>query len=524
MDTPLLVSSILDRAAKCFPEREIISYDASGNRSRYDYRTLDARCRMLAGWLRELGMLPGDRIATLAWNDHRHLELYFAVSSLGCICHTINPRLDDDTLAYIIGHAGDRMLFFDAAFGSVVDRLRERISTIAHYVVLGDDYSAVSDVRYEDCVAAAPIDAWPMLDENQASGLCYTSGTTGQPKGVLYSQRSTVLHAMACAHPDAFGIRQNDVVMPVVPMFHVNAWGLPHVAAMAGASLVLPGPRLDGKSLSDVIQNDNVTFAAGVPTIWHGLMAHLEQSGAKLPSVDRFVIGGAALPGPMIEYFEEQHGITMIQGWGMTETSPVCTISKLTPSEKVAPRAVRTRAQMRQGKPLFGVELSLDVSDNGGNELLVRGPWIASSYYNRDEELLRDGWMPTGDIAVLDKHQTLTITDRAKDLIKSGGEWMSSAEIEAIAVAHPNVRQAAAIGIPDGRWGERPVVFVVLNDQRTQDAATVEEIKAKFVAECPRWKVPDAIILADTLPLGATGKVLKTKLREAYLPESATGD
>lgn len=522
METPLLVSSILSRAAKCFPDREIISYDADGNRFAYDYRTFELRCRKLAGWLVSLGAKPGDRIATLAWNDYRHLELYFAVSSLGCVCHTINPRLDDDALAYIMQDARDYMLFFDPAFAATVERLRARTPMIKHRISLGDAF-ADSDVScYEHGVdGAKPVEAWPELSENAASGLCYTSGTTGRPKGVLYSHRSTILHAMACSHPEAFGISACEVVLPVVPMFHVNAWGLPHIAMMAGAALVLPGPRLDGESLCKRINAESVSFAAGVPTIWHGLMTYLEQSNEVMPSVDRFVIGGAALPGAMIDYFEERHGITMIQGWGMTETSPVCTVSRLSLEEQQMSRKERTRAQMRQGKPLFGVEMALATGEDGFNELLVRGPWIARAYLNAQEPLLRDGWMPTGDIAALDDRQTLTITDRAKDLIKSGGEWVSSAEIEAVALAHHDVRQAAAIGVPDERWGERPALFVVLSDQRTDDTEAVDAIRARFVAEVPRWKIPNAIILADALPLGATGKILKTKLREAYVTSEA---
>ena len=489
------------------------------------------RVRRLAQALRELGVGPGDRVATLAWNTRRHVEIYYAVSGLGAICHTINPRLHATDVAWILNDAEDVLVFADTTFLSLLATALPEARSVRQVVIMSAAAAApppaegplAAALIYEDLVRGeGERFDWPCFNENTAAVLCYTSGTTGRPKGVLYSHRSQVLHAYAIALPDTFSFSEKDSVLPVVPMFHVNAWGAPYAAAMTGAKLVLPGPRLDGEALAELIEAEAVTLALGVPSVWIGLLDHLRRSGRRLPTLQRMVIGGAPAPRPMIEAFERDLGVEVRHAWGMTEMSPVGTVGTLKARHQGMAEADRFAVQEKQGRPVFGVELRIEDDDGrslpydgqSAGALKVRGAWVCRRYYGEASDAVdAAGWFATGDIATLDGDGYLQITDRAKDIIKSGGEWISSIELERVALEHPDVVQAAAIGVPDQRWGERPVVVVVT---RTDSSATAADILAVYQGRIARWCIPDRVILVDTLPMGATGKVQKNKLRDLY--------
>jgi fatty-acyl-CoA synthase len=521
MERPLLMSAILEHAERHHPEREVVSAEFGGGEHRTTWGEVACRSRRLAFALTELGVRPGDRVATLALNTHRHVEATYAIAGIGAICHTVNPRLDPQQLVYVLEHAGDGAVLVDPPFLPLLEALADRVPGLRHRIVMsrpGTDIPS-GTLHYEELIASGQDSfAWPEFDERTASGLCYTSGTTGLPKGVLYSHRSTVLHAMAGALPDAFGLGAAEVVLPVVPMFHVNAWGLPFATAMVGAKLVLPGDRLDGLRLADLLAAEGVTFTAGVPTIWHNLLTHLAETGRTLPALKRVACGGSAVPPSMIEAFEVGHSVTMCQGWGMTETSPLGAIGSLKPGMTGLDRAGLTRIKAAQGRALFGLEWKITGPDGeslpwdgeSAGELHVRGNWVASGYLDHGEAVLRDGWFPTGDIAAIDSQGYLRITDRVKDVIKSGGEWISSVALENVAMGHEQVAQAAVVGVPDAQWGERPVLFVQPPVGVTPDVADVLD---HIAAELPRWWLPDRVEIVDALPVGPTGKILKRELR-----------
>ncbi|MEZ4360431.1 MAG: long-chain-fatty-acid--CoA ligase [Kofleriaceae bacterium] len=529
MDKPLLISSILDFAARFHGATEVVSRSVDGSVHRTSWAEIASRAQKLASALSALGVRPGDRVATLAWNTHRHLELYFAVSGMGAVLHTINPRLSPEQLRYVVDHAQDTALFFDSTFAKLA-QLASTFGVIKHFVALSERAAVASEpglaaVRdYEELVASGAADfAWPQLDERTASSLCYTSGTSGDPKGVLYSHRSTVLHCYAVSLADTLALSTQDVTLPVVPMFHVNAWGVPYAMAMVGGKLVLPGPGLDGKSLLELIDRERVTSLLGVPTVWMNLINHLRAEGRKLTTVKKITIGGSAVPPSMIETLEQVHGARVIHAWGMTETSPVGTVNVMLPKHAELDPAAQLAIKAKQGRPVFGIDLRL-VDDDGAvlphdgkssGHLHVRGPWVASSYFRREgtDATFSDGWFDTGDIATLDADAYLQITDRSKDVIKSGGEWISSIDLENAAMSHPGVAQAAAIGVSHPKWSERPLLVVV----RAAGAdVTADALRAYLETKLEKWWLPDAIEFLDALPLGATGKVLKRELRARF--------
>lgn len=526
MSGALSVPAILDHAARNFATQQVVSVEADGTRRTSTYHQVWKSSRQLASAIQALGLDVGDRLATLAWNTARHLEIYYGVPGMGGIVHTLNPRLTPEMLAYMVEQAGDRVLFFDVEFMPLARSLVS-LDVIEHFILLGSaEAAAAADwpglLSYDELVGnAAPLNGWVALDEEQAAGLCYTSGTTGKPKGVLYSHRSTVLHALVSGLPTNLNLTERDCVVPVVPMFHVNAWGLPHLCPLVGAKLVLPRGQLDGASLEALFLAEEVTFAAGVPTLWQGLAEQLQRSGTALPALRDLAVGGAAMPGPLFDFFREKLGITMKQGWGMTETSPLCTYGTLGPDWDDAPAAKQRAQRLKQGRPLFGVELKLATQEDGEHapgELLVRGPWIARRYFASEPAQDRE-WFATGDICEFDPHGYMTITDRAKDLIKSGGEWISSLELEELALGIAGVAQAAAIAVPDPKWGERPLLVVKRGEGAPVSADVIREAMAKSLAS---WQVPERIIFIEQMPIGPTGKILKTALREQFV--SASGD
>ncbi len=528
MALPLTIPSILDFATRYHGDTEIVSRTVEGPIHRYGYADAARRVRQLANALRALEVNEGDIVGTLAWNGYRHFELYYAVSGLGAVCHTINPRLFKEQLAYIIQHAGDRYLFTDLTFVKLLEGLADQLTGVRGFVVMTDRAhmpatALPNALCYEDLVAAQSADfSWPQLDENAAASLCYTSGTTGNPRGVLYSHRSSVLHAMTINFSDVFGLKAAEAVLPVVPMFHVNAWGIPFAAPMTGCKLVFPGPQLDGVNLQQLIQTEDVTVSAGVPTVWMGLLHHIQASNQGLGRLERVIIGGSACPAAMLEAFE-RHGVRAIHAWGMTETSPLGTINTPKARTRALPATERAAAACKQGRPPFGVDLKI-VDDDGKElpfdgasfgKLKVRGHWVCGSYFRLDGATAHEeaGWFDTGDIATMDGDGFMQIVDRSKDLIKSGGEWISSIELENIAVSHPAVQEAAAIGRCDARWGERPVVIAVL---RPGMSVTAEELRSFYRGKVSKWCEPDEVVIAENLPHTATGKLLKSELRKLF--------
>ena len=531
MDRPLRVSALIDYAARYHGDTEIVTRAVEGGLHRTDYAGLERRARRLAAAFRRLGIGHGDRVATLAWNTWRHVELYFAISGMGAVCHTINPRLFHEQIRYIVNHAEDRIVCLDLTFLPLVEKLAGELAPVRHYVIMTDRAhmpatSLPNALCYEELVAAAGADfAWPDFDENTASSLCYTSGTTGNPKGALFSHRSTVLHAWASCAADSIGLSSRDSVLPVVPQFHVNAWGVPYAAAMCGAKLVLPGAALDGASLYELMESEKVTMSLGVPTVWLGLLAHLEAGGRKFSTLKRTVIGGSAVPLAMIRSFEDDYGVTVCHAWGMTEMSPIGTVGTLKLKQQALPKEARIAVQAKQGRAIFGVELKIVDAEGrrlphdgtARGELLVRGPWVIGSYF-KDEAASRaaldaEGWFRTGDVVTIDPEGYVQIVDRIKDVIKSGGEWISSIDVENAAVGHPDIAEAAVIGVPHPRWGERPLLVVVAKPGRNPDKATILAFLARHLA---KWQLPDDVVFVAEIPHTATGKILKTKLREIY--------
>ena len=531
MDTPLLISGLLEHAAAVHGDRELVSCSSQGPPHRSSYAEIARRVRRLANALRRFGIVPGDRIATLAWSTHRHLEVFYAASGIGAVCHTVNPRLPPRQIAWMLNHAEDTMVFVEPAFLPVLNAALAHAQRLRRVVVMADRSpmlppSPVTSLAempcYEDMLEDE-IDQfdWPVLEETTAAVLCYTSGTTGNPKGVLYSHRSQILHAFAVALPDVGGFGEAETVLPAAPMFHVSAWGIPYAAALTGAKLVLPGTLLQGAQLAEVIAREAVTIALGVPTVWVGLIRYLRSSGQRLATMKRAIIGGAAAPPSLIEALQQEFGIEVRHAWGMTELSPLGTIGTLKAKHRDLPTAERSALQAKQGRPVYGVEVKIVDEDGGAlprdgrsiGEIQVRGLWVSSGYYRSEPATDAAEWYATGDVGTIDGDGYLQITDRKKDLMKCAGEWVSSVEIEGIAMQHDDVMQAAAIGVPDEKWGERPILIVAV---RPESLVTCEDILALYTGRVARWAVPSRIILTDSLPVGATGKVQKGKLREIY--------
>jgi len=525
-DHPLLISSLIHHAERHHGDTAIVSRTIEGPIHRASVREIHARSRRLANALQRLGVEFGDRIGTLAWNGYRHLEIYFATSGMGAVCHTINPRLFREQVVYIINHAEDRYVFFDLSFAPVVEAVRPHCPGVKGWVAMTDaahmDQAPAGALCY-DTLLEAESDAfdWPSFDENTASSLCYTSGTTGNPKGVLYSHRSNVLHTYACALVDTLAPSARDVMLPVVPMFHANAWGIPYMCMMVGAGMVMPGAALDGKSLYELFESERVTFSAGVPTVWLGVLQFLKDNRCRPSTLKRVLIGGSAVPPAMLQIFEEEYGVEVLHGWGMTEISPVGTVSQLKRKHVDRPLGERLAVKARQGRALYGVDLK--IVDAAGKELpwdgkafgdlLVKGPWIARAYFKQSGSAFQDGWFPTGDVATIDPDGYIQITDRSKDVIKSGGEWISSIELENVAVGHPGVAEAAVIGVKHPKWDERPLLIV---QPRENAQLTREQVLAFYEGKVAKWWVPDDVVFVEALPHTATGKLLKTKLREDF--------
>ncbi len=528
-DWPLLVHKIIDHAALYHGDREVVTRSVEGPIERSNYRRIATRARQVSAALDARGIRLGDRVATLAWNTARHLETWYGIAGIGAIYHTLNPRQFPDQIAWIANHAEDRALFFDISFADIVARIAPSLERVELYVALTDrahlpDAKIPNLVAYEDFIAGSSGDfSWRQFDEHTACGLCYTSGTTGNPKGVLYSHRSNTLLAMTACRPEAMALSSRDAILPVVPMFHANAWGIAFAAPMAGAKLVMPGAKLDGASLCELFGDEKVTMTAAVPTVWQGALNYLQETGKTLPHLQRVMIGGAACPRSMIETFEKEYGVEVIHAWGMTEMSPLGTLN--TPTVKTAELSCEQRLDSKagQGRPPFGVEMK--IVDGNGRELprdgvtvgrlKVRGPAVAKSYFRGEGSGAFDaeGWFDTADMGTLDADGMMTITDRAKDVIKSGGEWISSIEIENLAVGHPAVAEAAVIAVRHPKWGERPLLVVILKPGRT---ATKKDILDHLSGKIAKWWMPDEVVFVDNIPHSATGKIQKTTLRERF--------
>jgi len=527
MDRPLLISSILEHSAAQFGDVEIVSRETHGPLFRYTYAECAVRARQLASTLAAVGLKQGSAVGSMAWNNHRHLEAYYAVSGSGMVMHTCNPRLHPQQLIYIINHAEDEVMLFDSTFAPLVKGIAAHCPKVKHWVCLSDAANlpvieGVKVIAYEDWIAPhSPDFIWPEFDERSGAALCYTSGTTGNPKGALYSHRAIVLNAITGCLPGVLDLSPKQTVLPVVPMFHINAWCIPYAAPIGGAKLVLPGPRLDGASLYELIEAEKVTLSAGVPTIWQALIGHVEQNGLRFSSMRCTAVGGSAMPAALIAKFSDVYGVEVRHGWGMTETTAVATMTSMTPKEMDLPAAARHALVAKQGKTVFGIQIKV-VDEQGHTlprdgtsqgELMVRGQWIIQSYFKGEKSPLVDGWFPTGDIATIDAQGLMQIRDRTKDVIKTGGEWISSIDLENEAVAHPAVAMAAVIGIKHPKWDERPLLFIVRKPGQTLDKA---EILAFLTERVAKWWVPDDVVFLETLPVGGTGKVQKNDLRKEY--------
>ena len=533
MNMPLSISALIRHADRYHGDTEIVSRLVEGGIHRYTYHDAHRRARQLANALASLGVEAPDRIGTLAWNGFRHFEIYYATSGSGAVCHTVNPRLFPEQIVYIINHAQDRYVFFDLTFLKLIEAIAPQCKAVRGWVAMTDrahmpQGSTLDLLCYEDLINSHSDDyVWPELDENAASSLCYTSGTTGNPKGVLYSHRSTILHAYAACMPDAMQLSARDVVMPVVPMFHANAWSLPYACAMVGCKVVFPGAALDGASVYELFETEKVTMSAGVPTVWLGLLQHTQQNKLGFSTFRRTVIGGSACPPAMIRTFNEVYGIEVLHAWGMTEMSPLGTMCTFKTRHLNLSQEEKYAVMAKQGRPIYGVDMK--IVDDAGRELpwdgkafgdlLVRGPWITAEYLRgeggsplrEDEHGLK--WFPTGDVATIDADGFMQITDRSKDVIKSGGEWISSIDLENTAVAHPEVKEAAVIGVSHPKWDERPLLIVV---RKPGAALTREQLLEFFQGKVAKWGMPDDVVFVDELPHTATGKILKTRLREDY--------
>ena len=530
-DRPLLISSLIEHAAQFHGDTEIVTRSVEGPIRRTTYRELRDRSKQVANLMGELGVVEGDRVATLAWNTDRHMALYFGVSGSGAVLHTVNPRLFVEQIEYILDHAEDKVLFFDLDFAPLVAELAPRLTHVEQFIVLTDRahmpaIEGVDALCYDELIAAQSADYdWPTFDERTASSLCYTSGTTGNPKGVLYSHRSTVLHSLIAMAPDSFGVAARSVLLLVVPMFHANAWGMPYAAAIAGAKVVLPGPRLDGENIYRLMRDERVTFSQAVPTVWLMLFQYLDDHAdlsADALCLDTIGIGGSAPPRAMIRRLEEEFGVEVVQGWGMTETSPLGVANRWLPKHDALDAEARETVKIKQGRGIWGVELKL-VDDEGralahdgqhAGHLYIRGPWIASGYYGRDDDVLDDeGYFPTGDIATIDRDGYLQLVDRSKDVIKSGGEWISSQDLEGAAFSHPGVAEAAVIAIADEKWQERPLMIVVA---KPGVAITADELMTHLESRVAKWWLPDDVLTVAEIPHTATGKINKAALRQTY--------
>lgn len=530
MYQPLLLSGLIEHAAQYHGDTAVLSKEVDGTVTHSDWLTVSNNAKRMANGLAALGLKPADRIATLAWNNRRHLEAWYAISGSGMICHTINPRLFPEQLSYIVNDADDQALLFDITFLPLIMAIKDSLKGIKHFICLGarDDkvVAQLPETLFFDELleqSAAEFD-WPQFDETTASSLCYTSGTTGNPKGILYTHRSSVLHAIALCMPDVSALSAQDVLLPVVPMFHVNAWGTPYAAALTGCSLILPGPNLDGDSLVSLIDDYKVTVALGVPTIWQSLLAAAKNRGSKLDSMTRTIVGGAACPPSVIKTFREDFNCDAIHGWGMTETSPLGTMNQIKAKHKSLSDSEMNRVRESQGRPPYGIQIRLMdtenpeqvVAEDGHSQgnLQARGHWVISDYFTENPEAItEDGWFDTGDIATIDADGYMNIRDRAKDLIKSGGEWISSVELENIAVEHPQVKMAAAIAAKHARWGERPVLIVVKEQGSSVEEAQILEFYNGRVAS---WQIPDKVIFVDNIVLNGAGKMVKNDLRREY--------
>ena len=529
---PLLISSLIVHAERHHPTGEIVSRRVEGDIHRTRWAEIARRSRQVANALDGLHLAFGDRVATLAWNGHRHLELYFGVSGTGRVLHTLNPRLHPEQLAWIVNHADDRAICFDMTFLPLVQAVAKHCPGVKHWIALCDADKLPADsgiprlLSYEAWISGcSDTYTWPDLDENTASSMCYTSGTTGNPKAALYSHRSTILHAYSGALPDSLNLSARDTVLPVVPMFHVNAWGIPYSAAVTGCKLVFPGPAMDGKSIYELIEGEKVTMAAGVPTVWQMLLGHMQAGGLKFSTMKRTVIGGSACPPAMIHTFNEQYGVTVLHAWGMTEMSPLGTVCTLKNEQLALSSEEQTKVLLKQGRAVYGVDMK--IVDGDGNELpwdgkaygdlLVRGPWIIASYFKGEggDPLRYDeagkGWFPTGDVATIDPAGFMQITDRSKDVIKSGGEWISSIDVENIAMAHPAVVMAACVGMKHPKWDERPIIVVM---KKPNAEISREALLAFYEGKIAKWQIPDDVVFVDAIPLGATGKMQKMTLRQ----------
>ena len=528
-DWPLLVSKLIEHADNFHGKNEIVTLTVEGDTHRYTWSDCHKRSKKLAQALGRLGVKEGDIIGTLAWNTYRHVELWYGISGMGAVAHTINPRLFKDQLTYIANHAEDKILFLDATFVPLIEAVADELSTIQSYIIMTDEAhmpeTSLKNVYcYETIVEAEDGEySWPQLDENTASGLCYTSGTTGNPKGVLYSHRSNFLHTLVANNADALGATARDVFFPVVPMFHANAWGVPYCAAAVGCKLALAGPNFDGPTLHKFIEEEGVTLTAAVPTVWLALLGYLQSEDKRVDCLKRVVIGGSAAPRSMIETFEEDYGVEVGHAWGMTETSPLGSAGSMTSITEKYDKEKKLDVKCKQGRPVLGIEM--EILDDDGNplphdgkafgHLVVRGPWVVKEYMKAEGGKILDGdnWFDTGDVSTIDELGFMQITDRSKDVIKSGGEWISSIELENAAVGHPDVAEAGVIGIYHPKWNERPLLIVVLNEGATLDTDSIMKWLEDKVA---KWWLPDAVVSVDELPHTATGKILKIEQREMY--------